>query len=110
MTLYSTGAPSPSTHRIRMKQTLLTLVGLVVSLPSLQPNNLCAQQAAGSAAPQKEIAITIDDLPLNGRRLELSRLQVMTGKLLAGINRHEIPAVGFVNESLLYVTGETDAR
>ena len=34
----------------------------------------------------------------------------MTGKLLAGLKRNRIPAVGFVNESLLYVPGETDAR
>ncbi len=34
----------------------------------------------------------------------------MTGRLLEGIQRHKIPVVGFVNESLLYVPGETDAR
>lgn len=59
---------------------------------------------------RKEVAVTIDDVPLNGSRLELSRLQTMTGKLLSGIKNHQIPVVGFVNESLLYVPGETDAR
>jgi peptidoglycan/xylan/chitin deacetylase (PgdA/CDA1 family) len=34
----------------------------------------------------------------------------MTDKLLSGIKRQQIPVVGFVNESLLYVRGETDAR
>jgi peptidoglycan/xylan/chitin deacetylase (PgdA/CDA1 family) len=34
----------------------------------------------------------------------------MTDKLLAGISKHKIPVVGFVNESLLYVAGEIDAR
>jgi len=33
----------------------------------------------------------------------------MTDDLLTGINKHQIPVVGFVNESLLYVPGETDA-
>lgn len=61
-------------------------------------------------AQQKEIAVTIDDLPLNGPRIELARLRAMTDKILAGLNKHRIPAVGFVNESLLYVAGETDAR
>lgn len=61
-------------------------------------------------AQQKEVAVTIDDLPLNGPRVELERLRAMTDKILSGLNRHRIPAVGFVNESLLYVPGETDAR
>jgi peptidoglycan/xylan/chitin deacetylase (PgdA/CDA1 family) len=47
---------------------------------------------------------------LNGPRFELARLQIMTSRLLAGIASHHVPAVGFVNESLLYVPGETDAR
>lgn len=61
-------------------------------------------------AQQKEIAITIDDVPLNGPRFEIKRLQAMTDKILTGIKKHQLPVVGFVNESLLYVPGETDAR
>jgi peptidoglycan-N-acetylglucosamine deacetylase len=34
----------------------------------------------------------------------------MTDKLLAAIKREQVPVVGFVNESLLYVPGETDER
>jgi peptidoglycan-N-acetylglucosamine deacetylase len=58
----------------------------------------------------KEIAITIDDLPLNGPQFEAQRLEAMTGKILAAIKGHRVPAVGFVNESLLYLPGQTDAR
>lgn len=61
-------------------------------------------------AQEKEIAVTIDDLPLNGQQFEAARLRTMTEKFLAGIKKHQIPAVGFVNESLLYTRGETDAR
>lgn len=57
----------------------------------------------------KEVAVTIDDLPLNGARVSLERLRAMTDRLLAGIKGHKVPAVGFVNESQLYVSGETDA-
>lgn len=64
--------------------------------------NLCAQT--------KEVAITIDDLPLNGSQFEPARLRKMTENFLAAIKKHQIPAVGFVNETLLYRTGETDAR
>ena len=60
--------------------------------------------------PPREIAVTIDDLPLNGPDLPLSALQAMTAKLLDGLKKESIPAVAFVNESKLYRTGEVDAR
>ena len=60
--------------------------------------------------PAKEIAVTIDDLRLNGSRFDLVRLQTMTTRLLSGISSQHVPVVGFVNESLLYVPNETDAR
>jgi len=85
------------------------LVHVVVAAIILLPNCMQAQTPATTAS-QKEIAITIDDLPLNGKQFAIPRLQAMTDKLLAGIKRNQIPVVGFVNESLLYVTGETDAR
>jgi peptidoglycan-N-acetylglucosamine deacetylase len=65
---------------------------------------------AEASAQTKEIAITIDDVPLNGKQFEFQRLQAMTDKLLAAIKREQVPVVGFVNESLLYVPGETDGR
>lgn len=71
---------------------------------------LSASMTAFAQPAPKEIAVTIDDLPLNGPRFELARLQTMTSRLLTGLQRHQIPAVGFVNESLVYVPGETDAR
>ena len=61
-------------------------------------------------SPSKEIAVTIDDLPLNGPRFDLARMQTMTTRLLAEISRQPVPVVGFVNESLLYVPNETDGR
>ena len=69
-----------------------------------------AQSSRDASPRQKEVAVTIDDLPLSGPRIRIERLRSMTGKLLDGIKRHKIPVVGFVNESLLYVPGETDTR
>src|SRR6266540_1635220 len=79
------------------KVILLALFTLLISSPN-------------ASAQTKEIAITIDDVPLNGKQFELARLQAMTDKLLAGIKRQQAPTVGFVNESLLYLPGETDGR
>lgn len=61
-------------------------------------------------AQQKEIAVTIDDVPQNGPQVDVERLASMTGRILGGLQKYKIPAVGFVNESLLYVSGETDVR
>jgi peptidoglycan/xylan/chitin deacetylase (PgdA/CDA1 family) len=61
-------------------------------------------------AQTREVAITIDDLPLNGAQFEPARIRKMTENFLTAIKKHQIPVVGFVNESLLYRTGETDAR
>jgi peptidoglycan-N-acetylglucosamine deacetylase len=92
-----------------MKRNCLRLAALIVLMSAILIN-LQAQNPLENSLPPKEIAVTIDDLPLNGSRIELKRLRAMTGKILSGIKRHQIPVVGFVNESLLYISGETDAR
>jgi acetyl esterase/lipase/peptidoglycan/xylan/chitin deacetylase (PgdA/CDA1 family) len=71
---------------------------------------IVSSAATRSAAQSKEVAITIDDLPLNGPQFDAARLRIMTDKILAATNKHKIPVVGFVNESLLQAGGETDAR
>src|SRR5215204_437736 len=58
----------------------------------------------------KSIALTIDDLPLNGPAIEITKLRKMTVKLLNIIKTNRIPMVGFVNESLLYAPNEADER
>ncbi len=89
-----------------MKHPLFRIASLVIAA-------VCVGLVRGqpqATSIRKEVAVTIDDVPLNGSRFALSRLQTMTDKLLSGIKSHQIPVVGFVNESLLYVPGETDAR
>jgi peptidoglycan/xylan/chitin deacetylase (PgdA/CDA1 family) len=50
----------------------------------------------------REVAITIDDLPVVSTRRALTNRQEITKKLLAHINKARIPAIGFVNENKLY--------
>jgi peptidoglycan-N-acetylglucosamine deacetylase len=85
---------------------VLTLLAGLAMAGHLSAN--IAQDAP--APPAREIAITFDDLPLNGPPLDLARLQAMTARLLDVVARHRIPVVGFVNEAQLYVPGEVDAR
>ncbi|HYO63784.1 MAG TPA: polysaccharide deacetylase family protein [Pyrinomonadaceae bacterium] len=93
-----------------LRRELLRAAASLVALACVCHVAPRAQTHRESPAPTKEIAVTIDDLPLNGPQFEAARLRAMTDKLLDGIKRHRVPAVGFVNESLLYVSGEADAR
>lgn len=66
--------------------------------------------ASSAQAQEKAIAVTFDDLPLNGIQFELPRLEKMTTKLVASITEAGVPAVGFVNEVQIYKEGEVDRR
>ena len=59
--------------------------------------------AAPAAAPPVErmIAVTIDDLPVNGADPGLAALTAMNERLLAAVKRQGVPAVGVVNEAKL---------
>ena len=66
---------------------------------------------AQSAKPDRQVAVTIDDLPGGmADRLPVSELTAMTTKLLGTLHDEKIPVVGFVNERKLYRPGEVDAR
>jgi len=93
-----------------MGRIILCVAALTFWMSGACLTNLRAQTRSDAGGQQKEIAVTMDDLPLNGPRIELARLRAMTGKLVSGFKRYRMPVVGFVNESLLYVPGETDAR
>jgi peptidoglycan/xylan/chitin deacetylase (PgdA/CDA1 family) len=66
-----------------------------------------AQDRAPGVPARREVAVTFDDLPAWG---DLEKVTDITRKLLRSITDNKIPAVGFVNESQLFVRGETDAR
>ena len=59
----------------------------------------------------KRVAVTIDDLPLNGPAIGTARLDAMSRKLTTIIKGLHVPAVGFVNESQIFnEQGEADHR
>jgi peptidoglycan/xylan/chitin deacetylase (PgdA/CDA1 family) len=65
---------------------------------------------ANSHAQTREIAITIDDLPVSAalRQAEPSEWQSVTLALVGVLARHAIPAVGFVNEGVLVQQNRVD--
>jgi peptidoglycan/xylan/chitin deacetylase (PgdA/CDA1 family) len=87
-------------NRMYRKFNSALLLWLVVT-----PLSLCAQ------GPQREVAITIDDLPAaGGGSMTGTEIIAMTTKLLETLRDQKVPAVGFANESKLYKFGEVDDR
>lgn len=83
-------------------KSFITLCALLVlSLP------LFAQ----STKPDRQVAITIDDLPSGmADRQPAADITAMTAKLLGTLRDQKVPVVGFVNEKKLYKPGEVDER
>jgi len=66
---------------------------------------------SAQSAPQRAIAITIDDLPAGASNFMAgTEIVEMTTKLLGTLHDKKVPAVGFVNEQKLYRMGEVDER
>jgi peptidoglycan/xylan/chitin deacetylase (PgdA/CDA1 family) len=61
--------------------------------------------------PERQVAITIDDLPAgSANTMPTATISEMTAKLLGTLRDQKIPVVGFVNEKKLYKFGEVDER
>lgn len=70
-----------------------------------------ASKSYAGTSPDRQIAVTIDDLPAgNANFMSATDITQMTTKLLAALQQQKIPAVGFVNEKKLYRPGEVDER
>ena len=57
---------------------------------------------------RREIAVTFDDLP--STQGDLDRMRYVITKLTEITRANRVPAIGFVNESKLFVPGEIDER
>ncbi len=67
--------------------------------------------AQSSKTPDRQVAVTIDDLPSGmADRQPAADITAMTAKLLGTLRDQKVPVVGFVNEKKLYKPGEVDER
>ena len=68
--------------------------------------------AYSQARPDRQIAITIDDLPASAAQfMSAQEITDVTTRIVGTLKQQQIPAVGFVNENKLYMrSGEVDAR
>ena len=70
-----------------------------------------AVSAQAPKQPDRQVAVTIDDLPAGtADRMSATEITAMTAKLLGTLHDQKIPVVGFVNEKKLYKLGEVDER
>ena len=86
-----------------MKRRALLLLAIVVAFSVLSLGQM--------AKPDRQVAITIDDLPSGmADRSPAIDITALTAKLLGTLRDQKIPVVGFVNEKKLYKPGEVDER
>ncbi|MEM1142090.1 MAG: polysaccharide deacetylase family protein [Pseudomonadota bacterium] len=64
------------------------------------------------ADPSRTMALTIDDLPYQSSGYEdsIERVRYVTEGFINTLNKHNAPAIGFVNEANLAITGEAALR
>ena len=63
-----------------------------------------------SGFSQKQIALTFDDLPMASPRISLQHTININQKLLSTLKKEHVPAIGFVNESMVEMNDETAER
>ena len=84
---------------------------MIVSVLWQSPPNPTTSSATTSVKNNREVAITFDDLPaVVYDDASLERMTGITKKLLAGIQRNKVPAIGFVNENKVHRRDETKQR
>jgi peptidoglycan-N-acetylglucosamine deacetylase len=70
-----------------------------------------ASFAQSATKPDRQVAVTIDDLPSGmADHLPAADITALTAKLLGTLRDQKIPVVGFVNEKRLYKPGQVDER
>jgi peptidoglycan-N-acetylglucosamine deacetylase len=69
-----------------------------------------AVSSRAATPPDRQVAITIDDLPAGSNPMSAATISEMTSKLLGTLRDQKVPVVGFVNERKLYKLGEVDER
>ena len=70
----------------------------------------CVLPSRAADPPDRQVAVTIDDLPAASPSMSAAGVTEMTAKLVGVLRDEKVPAVAFVNEKKLYHWGEVDQR
>lgn len=93
-----------------MKSNFLKMTVGFCALVLILTATMFAQEGAASKTPRREVAVTFDDLPLQGPSLSTEALREMTKKLLQSTKANNVPIFGDVVESQLYRNGKLDSE
>jgi peptidoglycan/xylan/chitin deacetylase (PgdA/CDA1 family) len=97
-------------RRLKMKSVHLKLAVGVCFLISILTVTAFAQEGATAQKTRREVAVTFDDLPLQGSSLDTNALRDMTGRLLRSTKANHVPVFADVNEGKLYHGGKLDSE
>ncbi|HZT61407.1 MAG TPA: polysaccharide deacetylase family protein [Pyrinomonadaceae bacterium] len=93
-------------HFFRPHRLAVILVAIITLAGAVRAQSA---STAGVKQGQREVAVTIDDLPgLYVTRLDEQRAVI--GSLLRSLAANKVPAIGFVNEKKLYERGRLDGQ
>ncbi len=90
-----------------MRKILLIVILLVGTLNRSAPAQIPSKP---EPMPRREVAISIDDLPMGGDASNLQVVQSATKRMLTALTTQKAPVVGFVNEGKTHVKDEVDER
>lgn len=97
-------------RRVAAKVPGVLAVGAVlVVAPRADRAAIARADARPAEQESRRMVLTYDDLPANIYRDTEQAVGGITRDLVGGLTRHQVPAIGFVNESKLYVNGRLDA-
>jgi peptidoglycan-N-acetylglucosamine deacetylase len=83
----------------------------LIALLAVAMVGVSAVGARAAGPPDRQVAITVDDLPAAAsERMSGAEIDEMTSKLVGTLRDQKVPAVGFVNASKLFKRGEVDER
>lgn len=91
-----------------MRDNFLKLAAAICLLLSAPVVTAIAQEKGAPRIIRREVAVTFDDLPLQGPALDKKSLREMTARLLASTKANHVPIFGDVNERKLYESGQLD--
>jgi peptidoglycan/xylan/chitin deacetylase (PgdA/CDA1 family) len=104
------GYSASALYVVACAATLLLLVLPPAAFLTISSKAAASQEGDAARNRRREVAVTFDDLPLQGPSLETKTLREMTARLLQSTRANHVPVFGDVNERKLYSNGKLDAE
>lgn len=81
-----------------------------ISLGCIGVGAILGSSVQAAKGPKRQVAVTIDDGPSTGAGNDLELFREISGGIRLAFVEEKVPAIMFINESQLHVSGQRDAR